>query len=49
MVIYSVNQAGQLKTIDSFAFLECVKPETQVFQIKLIDKEKVLILDNDNN
>ena len=29
--------------------MDCAKPENQTFQVKLIAKDKVLILDNDSN
>ena len=49
MVVYSVNQAGQLKTIDQFVFLDYVNADKQTFQIKLIAKDKLLILDNESS
>lgn len=40
MVLYSVNQAGQMKTIDQFQFISDSK-----YQIKNVDHDKLIILE----
>ena len=42
MVLYSVNQAGQMKTIDQFQFISDSK-----YQIKNVDHDKLIILEED--
>ena len=42
IVLYSVNQAGQMKTIDQFQFISDSK-----YQIKNVDHDKLIILEED--
>jgi hypothetical protein len=43
MVLYSVNQAGQMKTIDQFDFIN-----EKTYQVRSVDKDNLIILEDTN-